>query len=499
MKNKSMFFCSWQAIVFGSILIWFMSCNQFCSNMFIEHKDMLSVLAVVLYVVLMFYFVVLQNKREKDIILAFILTGGFLLRAIYVLAAPYDITNHDVGYFMGFDTNESRWGHFGYIEYLYKNHHLPDFDPMERWEFYQPPFFHTVCAVVLGLARLLNISEPLCYEGLQSVSLLCASMTVWACYKILQEFGISDKWLLWIVGFLSIHPFFLIMATSLNNDCMVMCWMALAILCTLRWYKAPTLKNIMPIALTVGLAMFTKLNGAIISFAIGSVFLAVLYQNRQNSLKLLGQFAAFLAVCVPIGLFWPIRNMIIYDAPLIYFQHMSIESGQHIVNQTLGSCFGIPTLQQLSHPFILWDPELERNAWVMLLRTSLYDELQGSGLFSAAALGLLWIGILLAIFMNIGFVWSICKKAFVSPILKIFLIIGYGALLFNYMKYAFGDPFICNMNFRFIHISIIFPCIGAAIWLQNCQKDIIRQIFLCTLIGFMILAVFINLNFVVIV
>lgn len=498
---------SWYPILIGTILIWFIGCSQTCADFIAAQKGTAAILLAALYLILIVYLVFLKGKRDTKTILGLIFLGGFLLRAYYVLAAPYSITAHDLGSFTGLDTMETGGGHLGYIDYIYKNHHLPDFDPRTRWSFYNPPGFYVFEVAVLGITRIFGVAEPLCYESLQVLTLLFSCLTVWMGYRILKEFKICDKWVLLLTAVLSVHPFFSIMAVTLTNDCMAMYFMTLAVWYTIRWQKSPDFKKILVIALAVGMGMCAKLNVGVLAFGIGAVFICVFFKNRREWKKYIVWFAAFLAVCAPLGLFGPVRNMIHYDMPLTYIQQVGTDDWKYIADQTFLTCFGFPSLKEMSYPFITFEPAVERNAWMQALRTALFDEIRpdvGNSLFGPCGLVLLWVSMVLAILMNIGFIWSICKKNTMVIEQKLLLALSYAVLLISYGSFCMKEPFTFTMEYRYISIAIFFPVIGTALWMQHGEDNklfqkkgycqIVKNILICGMICFIALAVIVDLN-----
>ena len=491
---------SWQFIVLGCLCVWFLSCNKIITDFISVYKDILVICMCLLYFVSAFYLFVLQKQKDSNQIIGYILLGSFLLKSFYVLCAPFDITNHDVGNFIGLDTAESGWGHFGYIDYLYKNHQLPDAEHIGVWEFYQPPGFHILGAIILGITRLFNVVEPLCYESLQIITLCCSCLTIWTVYQILKEFDINCKWLSCLIVVLALHPFFSIMSVTLNNDCMTMYLMTLIIWNAIRWYKNQTFVKMFYLALSFGIGMFTKFSVAIMAVGVGGMFAYVLWLRRSELKEVISQFILFLTVCVPISLFWPIRNMIRFDLPFIYMQLINdVNSPQYIDSQTIF----LPPLGQLSHAFTVWNPELENNIWLSLIRSSLFDEWQASGFIASSALVLLWISIILAIVMNILFIWTIFERKTINKGLKVLLFISYIALMFSYINLNLSYPLICHMNYRLVPIMMFFPFIGTACWLQKYSENYITMknsiigtfinIILCIFMAFSVLALIFNI------
>ena len=498
---------SWYTVLIGTIVVWILSCSQKYYDIFLQRRHIFAILIIMTYLIAVYYIVFYKGKQDTETILGLILFGGLLLRSYYVLAARYDITIHDIGSFKGLTTEDTGVGHFGYIDYIYKNHALPDFDPRERWSFYNPPGFYILAAIVLGISQIFHVPEPMCYETIQVITLCFSNLTVWTGCRILKEFFIKDKWLLLLTALLSFHPFFAVMAVTLTTDCMAMYFMILAVWYTIRWQNEPGLRKIIVIALAIGIGMFTKLNTGLLAFAIGAVFIYVFFKNRKEWKTYFVQFFVFAVICVPIGLFNPIRNKINYDIPFTFVQQVDRGDWKFMADATPFSLFGFPPLGQISYGFITFDPAQDKNAWIQVLKTACFDELRpdlGNSLFGACALVLLWLGILLVVLMNSAFVWSICKKHIMKTELKLLCAISYVTLLVSYMSFCMKEPFTFTMEYRYISISLLFPVIGAALWLQNGSdnnlfetskfRKILRNVLVCGTVCFIVLAVICQLD-----
>ncbi len=459
---------TWRAALLVSAGAWAVNACRPLSDLILAHKFWFAILLGASYGCLALL-VLWRRRWDSRTLLGLVLVGGFLLRAAYILDLPYEYSLHDLGSFAGFDVPGEYDGHFGYIEYLFKNGHLPDFDPRQLWSFSNPPGFHILAALLLALARAAGLEQLQCYESLQVLTLLFANLTVLTLYRIMKELSVRGNGLLFVTALLSVHPFFTITAGTLNNDSMTACMMALAMLYTVRWWKEPTMRNILTIALALGLGMFAKLNAATAAFGIGAVFLCGLWQNRQVWKKYAGQFAAFLAVCAPLGLFWPIRNLLKFNMPLLYIQEVAATDPGRIGEVSLFSRLGLPSLSQILYPFSRGDPALETNIWIQTLRSGLFDEISATDVdnFWRIGLALLLVSLVLALVMNAAFLWSLCRKGTLSPVMKLFLAVSYGAMLLAYLKFCFDEPFLCTMNYRYIPLGILFPCVGAGLWLQT--------------------------------
>ena len=90
-----------------------------------------------------------RGGLNESNVIAVILILGFTFRLCYVLTTAWYTRQHDV---YGTD------GHMDYILYLLSNgFSLPDFDVSSRWQFYQPPVWHYLCAAVLKITTFLGV------------------------------------------------------------------------------------------------------------------------------------------------------------------------------------------------------------------------------------------------------------------------------------------------------------------------------------------------------
>lgn len=70
-----------------------------------------------------------------------------------------------------------------------------------------------------------------------------------------------------------------------------------------------------------------------VAIPVAAVFLVVLVrQLRQRNWRILGQFGGFAVICFPLGLWYPVRNLVRFGVPLTYVQEMPENSVQYLGN-----------------------------------------------------------------------------------------------------------------------------------------------------------------------
>ena len=83
-----------------------------------------------------------------------ILAAGCMLRLFYVLFSTIYDRQYDIG-MIDLDAGHTvTGGHLAYIQYLYENWKLPDFDPTSVYQFNHPPLHHYLCALWMKLCSL---------------------------------------------------------------------------------------------------------------------------------------------------------------------------------------------------------------------------------------------------------------------------------------------------------------------------------------------------------
>ena len=427
----------------------------------------MSLLAVLVFAVYLY----IGNKLNTRNIAILIMTAGFLLRLNYVLYTPLGedirVRQHDLFAFGG------EKGHSAYIEHFYNNGFtLPDFDPTTKAQFYHPPLHHFIAATWLKLLTTFGMSYSRAVGSLMFLTLFYSTCCMLLCERIFSALKLRGKALLASLSIVAFHPTFIILAGSVNNDILSIFFVLLSVYTTIKWYSDPTTKNILYIALSIGLGMSTKLSAALVSIPIALVFLMKLISEKKKVYDNMLQYCIFGVVCLPLGLWFSIRNAIKFDVPLTYVQKLSETSDQYIGDKTV-----YERLFDMSyHPFenvflnrIATGAEFfEYNPFVAIVKTSLFGEYNyGSTVESivpACRILLILNMIIIALSLVATVYFAVKDKKHTDKTIKIFLLF-YQILMFcYYIKFCFDFPHNCSMDFRYIVPTMVLGAffIGAA-------------------------------------
>lgn len=408
-----------------------------------------------------------QNKRRR--ISLFLMGTSFFLRFFYVCYTPITRRQHDVGKF------GDSIGHAGYITYLLEHHHLPDFDPRDHWQFYHPPLHHIISAVWLWFSEnVFGIGSEAAQESLQTLTLFYATAIIITAYRILRHFKLEGPALYLPLAVIAFHPSFILFSGSINNDALSVAFLLGAMLWTLKWYEKQTWESILKIALCMGLGMMTKLSVALAAFPVGAVLLVVFVQQcKAKNWRIFGKYGAFLGICAPLGLWYPIRNLVRFGVPLNYVQEMPLDSDQYLGGQSFLSRVLDFSPHQVASVFEQWlrydkTSYNEYNPLITLLKNAVFGEyinqytVDSQPLAFSLGVALFWTEVLLAAAAFAAMLWMFWRRhETLGRLPGLFLAGTYGVLLFSFYQLAASEPFTCSMNYRYITPT----CVTGAVFL----------------------------------
>ncbi len=384
-----------------------------------------------------------------------LLAAGFVLRLGYVLYTDIQTRQHDVAW-MGAGT-----GHMGYIEYFVQYRRLPDFDPRSHWQFYHPPLYHILSAVVYSALAWIDMETPRIGESLQFVTLFYSSACIVLAYRIFRQMGLERWGLVTALALVCFYPMFIQLAGGLNNDILSITFMLAAVLYTLRWYKEHTLRHILCAALFMGLGMMTKLSAALLAPAMAWVFLAGLFRApaaQRRGIWL--EFAAFFALCAPLGLWWPLRNWAVFGMPLNYVAEIGKDSGQYIGHIDAVKRMFDFSAYQFRQLYEAWgQPYQEFNMFVGLLKTGVFDEQTFTDiqpLIYGPSRALFSASIALVPACLLAALRRLLRRDEALPgALRGFWILLPVTLLFSYIQLNLRYPQTCTANMRYVMPLVI--------------------------------------------
>lgn len=415
----------------------------------------------------------MMSKLEKNSrsICLLILLAGFFLKMLYGLMVPYNISSHDLWDVS--DWNCVTLGHLGYIQFLYQFKELPYFFD---GQFYHPPFFYILSAVIMAIVYGLTMNIDLAFEWIQQFNLIIAFGVSVYSYRLLKLYDIKGLRLIASTIFFAGLPLLYNMGGCINNDCLMSLLCVMTVFYVIKWEKTISWADMIKAALCMGFSMFTKTSAGLIAPGIALFFvykLVVSAKDTKNLKKIVFNYFVFGIISIPIGMFWLIRQNIKCGMPFDYIMPLSKQAEAVAISSfPFWIRLGIPSVQQMTSPFPDYsDFKNSANIWGQSIQTTLFDE----GIFNYSvpffkliADSLIWLFALLSVFLIIKVVsFSVNKTINIQT--KLLLLGIFAVLAISYISFCFKYPYICTMNTRYIYC--IFPIMIIAYGLSPRLKE----------------------------
>lgn len=448
----------------------------------------IAMLLVGSVIILLLYYFADTKKLRTQLDSLLILSLSFLVKIYYIYYTSCYTRQHDVHSF------GQPSGHAGYIEYLLFNRKLSDFDVREVWQYCHPPLHHIISAFWIHLNEsIFGVGFNPARESLQTLSLFYTMCIVISAYRLFRMMDLKGAALYVPTVITAFHPAFIMFSGSINNDPLSVAFVMGALLCTVRWYREQKFVDLMKIALCIGFGMMTKLSAALVAPPIALVFLIVFIKRIREqgsaAFRMIGQFAAFGAVCIPLGLWFEIKNYIKFKVPITYVQEMPNTVMQYIGDMSYTKRITDFSKKQFASPFEQWLTVTETgervgyneyNPLVALLKNSIFGEyindttLGRMPHYLGTSKALLWLAAFIAAVCLVCMIAILFKDCGMTAAEKTLFASFYVMLIANFYKMAYDYPFTCTLNFRYITPTVILGSLFLGTTLKNISESRFR-------------------------
>ena len=407
-----------------------------------------------------FSYVILKSegKDKNRRLIAVITIAAVAIRTFYVLYTGAQMRQHDMG---KFDSDLGNNYHAEYIEYLLENHKLLNEDITLHWQFYHPPLQHIICAVFFGIYRLIVPSLAHNWDALQCLSLFYSLVTLAVLKRFTALWKMSEKGSRIAYLTFAFHPQLIVFSGALNNDPLSVLFAIAALYLAFIWYndERKSFLKLMGISVCVGLGMMAKLSAGIIAVPIAFLMIKAFFESEKK-LRFVWQYAVFLAVCAPLGLWYQVRSLILWKVPITYVAVPDLE-----LNPGLDISM-IPAWKR----FIEYGPGVNYNIIIETMNEAVFDGgyyqphmlLSAIGYIMFSAFALLTVTIV----ANLIACW-IKERNLTNTVMTVLI----AAELISYLVFCFKMPYTCTMSFRYI-----VPTVIAGAYYSGRSKDISPKI-----------------------
>ncbi len=391
--------------------------------------------------------------------------SGMFLKLAYVLYTPVWCRQHD---FIDFGATE---GHAAYMEYILSHKALPDFDPREVWAFFQPPLHHIISACWMWINIRLGVAENHMRKNVQILPLfyMCALMIF--VYLITRELNMRKEAVLVTMLLTSFHPVCILMSGSLNNDALSVLLTVMAVYFAILWYMYPTTGKIIMLAAAIGSAMMAKLSSALVAPGIGAMMIYKMVKDtnglkeKPKVISYILELIPFALIVFPLGLWWPVRNKLMFDMPVGYIPAVGEDVG------------GISMLYRLfdvrtASPFLYMKSNgYQYNEYNLILAT-IKSSLFGEGAFENISPVLTiaaWILLALCVIIIVLSFAALIRTCFskeAGPDNGIKILLGVSVLTFvaGYIWFALKGANLSAMDYRYAAASVSMLAVFLGLW-----------------------------------
>ena len=440
-----------------------------------------------------------KSFKAEDAVFA-VLSAGFVLRAVLVIFTPLNFFQHDVS---GFGSDFKGF-HDDYIMYIYQYWSLPNGDVRDLGQLYHPPLSHALSAVFFKINSVIFPARINEINALKTLPFLYTSGFVLICHRILKHFRIDGAPLAIALSFICFHPQLLFLAIQINNDALMMVLFVASVYLALKWYEKPELTTILFTALTIGCAMMAKLSAGLVAFPVGFLFIckfikALKKKEGKGGVKageLMKQFVLFALLVFPLGMWFPLKNFLLYGTPVTYVFTIDSTAHQDLWMFPVWQRLFVPSAESLKMPFMTMNslkPAADYNMFLALIKTSLFDErhFESEYLINTGR-------VMLVLAAAIALICVICAVCVTFRLIRqkkmtagyVSLLILSTVLLVSYVKFCFDYPVACTESFRYV--APVFPAAGVfpGLSLQDSWKKIPVRIIVTGVIILFICSVF---------
>ncbi len=389
-----------------------------------------------------------ELSAEKTVEL--IIAAGIVMRLGYMLYTSWAVRYHDVGTLDGD-------GHAAYILNNILEGHLPQTDPKNN-QFYHPPLYHILSAMAIKLASILtrtsDYSSLLKYAA--AVSCAASCFTLVFIQKIADALKIAKKYQLPIIAVAAFFPNFLLMGGRVNNDSLVTMFMVMSVYFTIKWFYQTDMKYVIALALSIGLGMMSKLSGATVAFFTGPVMLYKLYVGfkEKKPLPIIKQLAVFAVICFPLGLWYPIRNYILFDQPINYVLKMEPGTAVYTGNVAWHKRFlTAPVWEEFTQVYM--QPNDDYNIFMIISRTAVFGEFEYGNVSAIVSVALYYANLALMILSFAAMIFVLIKDKTRDWFCKYSMAAVWLITLVSYISVNITHPASCTADTRYIPLAVV--------------------------------------------
>lgn len=390
-----------------------------------------------------------RKKPDEKKICTILIIMGIVMRIGYMLYTGCEERQHDL-----WDLDKSGYGHAAYLLTLIEDRHLPETNQVQM---YQQPMFYFLGAGISGFINWILGSKEAYFlvDAAKTVSCAASCICLLLCRRIGILCGLREKEMKYALMLTAFLPAFYIAGGTISPDALVAMFMLLAFALTLQWFKDPGWLNTVLLAVVYGLGVLTKISCGVVALMTAVLFVWKFITQIKAGIKTAGmlvcKYVVFGLIALPLGLWYSVRNYLLFGQPLNYVLPISEDSWLYRGNcSVVERLFLVQISNFFGTPYV--DLNTDYNAPAYYLKSSLFNEFRYN-VPGWIPVVLLMCAAICAAACLMALIWQIMRnrKDFYCSIVAGMSVLYYASILFFYLQY----PFACSMDFRYMLFLVI--------------------------------------------
>lgn len=320
-------------------------------------------------------------------------------------------------------------------------------------------------------------------ESLEFLAIIYSILTIWIAYKIMKEIGFEEKQTILPIAILTFHPLFIYLSRLVNTDGLVSLLILISVLYLLRWYQNPSYKNVIILAVAIGLGAMTKTSVIIMAIPLIAVFMKKLNESLDDTktvTQILIQGLLFSCLTLPMVFWYPLRNYYKFNQSL--FGVVEALDTLKVADNSFRARW------ILNHELFNKVYEIDAsNVWANLIISTINFSIESNAVPIVLSMLLRGISLILIAFSMIS-MFKYTKKSDNKDLLFI-LIVTYVTWIVGYIYFNVSMPYSCTIHARYIVTAIIIGIIYIGILYNNLKSKNVKYYILSVSVIFMIVSI----------
>ena len=209
------------------------------------------------------------------------------------------------------------------------------------------------------------------------------------------------------------------------------------------------------LAFSFGLGMMTKISvGTIALFTGGVMIYCVVKDFKQKKYKeIICQLAVFAVICLPLGMWYSVRNFILFDQPFGYVQVLPINDPIYTGNvEWYKRFFDFNIIELIKHPFSLC-PE-GHSIPIQVVKTSAFAESKYNDNVFASSIFVI-VNLITIITSIVSTFYVVIKGKVCDNKIRFGAFIVWLIIVVSFIQFNIQYPYLCTADYRYITITAL--------------------------------------------